>query len=603
MPLSLTQKKPPVIQAPATAAPTPRKSRKPRSRRAVLSSLSPELVLTKPWFISQAGGDALMMEYILFLKSGGMPMASWDDEDDDDTEQPCDPDDPNCPYFDVTEDGIACIPVRGTLIKSDYSFAYSFATSYSAIDRMCASALRRSEVNSILFCSDSPGGDADGMFDTSDYLFSVRDQKPMCAISDNACYSAAYGVCSAVGKLFLTRTAGVGSIGCYMQHLDISKMLADMGIAVTLIRSGDLKVDGNPYEPLSARAEAEWQAETDRLRLMFATTVGRNRAASVDALMDTEAGIAMAEAALPLLADAVGTVDDAFTYLRGKVAEAAGTVDDPQGEAPGSAEAPGERDDPFNRTMKIPFHRVGLTDALPNSKTMYFEDAHGEIIPFDSDGVDGVLKLFKGSDLTVRSQAYGLLSGLKELRSQYPNAVACIRTLERRAAVLPNGKISILSAPYDGSAANLGQFDEIYRPGCFKDGLSRDMVVLFNHAESVAHILGRTSAGTARFYEDAEGLHAEADPPDTVWYSDLKKSMIRGDITGASCAFWIVEQSWEVRNGRRTRIVEKALCHDASIEVEGAYPSAISRVESRPEQASSSVINKRRLDIARRRVV
>lgn len=621
MPLNLAPAKPstPAVQPPAqvaTAAPVSRKSRKLKSRRALLASLSPEIVLNSPWFISQTAGDSMAAEYLMILKAGLKPNADlFDDDDDEDPDK--NPEDPD--WYSITGDGIAVLPIRGTLVKSDYSFAYPWATSYTCVEEMCVDAISRDDVKAILFCHDSPGGMASGMMECSDFVFAARGQKPMAAISDDSCYSASYCLATAAGQLFVNpSTGGVGSVGCWMLHVNIAKMLADAGIEITLISSGDKKTDGNQFEALPDRVKAEWKDEADALRIQFAQNVARNRSVSFAALMDTQAGVFMRGDAIPLLADSLGTVNDAMAYLRGKIAT---SVDIPVGP---TSESPGDRESPFNTAIPDGTYTISCSGKDGDGKPVvrdfpvvikggtFAPSAHGPVVEpafaledsaggvhsftaaqidamqsFSGGPIPATGELITSTDKAWSARRASLMRGLMLHRGEHPNAIACIRKLEKRASVSGDGKVKILSAPYDGSIANLGTFDEVYRPGCFKDGLSRDMTVLFDHAGSSAYVLGRVSAGTARFYEDRDGLHAEANPPETSWWADLRISMERGDIQSASCAFWIIDQTWENRNGRRTRIVEKAICHDASVEVEGAYP----RAESRVTESTTSMLS------------
>jgi len=229
------------------------------------------MVFTRPWFISEAAGNALELDYSAYL-SGGFPKALWDDEDDDEDQDDDWPFD--VPKYPTTDDGLACIPVRGTLVHSDYAFAYNFATSYSGIAAMCEHAMGSDQVKGILFCHNSPGGMAtSSMFDLCDSIYGMRGQKPMVALSQDSCYSASYLIASAADRMCVTRCGGVGSIGAWMSHMDISKALEMAGLKITLIQSGSKKTDGTPTAPLPDRVKADFQSEVDRLRGMFAQAV------------------------------------------------------------------------------------------------------------------------------------------------------------------------------------------------------------------------------------------------------------------------------------------------------------------------------------------
>ncbi|MDM3073893.1 head-tail joining protein [Citrobacter sp. Cf145] len=58
----------------------------------------------------------------------------------------------------------------------------------------------------------------------------------------------------------VTQTARTGSIGVMMAHSNYGAALKTSGVEVTLIYSGDHKVDGNPYEKLPKEVRADFQA-------------------------------------------------------------------------------------------------------------------------------------------------------------------------------------------------------------------------------------------------------------------------------------------------------------------------------------------------------
>ena len=69
-------------------------------------------------------------------------------------------------------------------------------------------------------------------------------------------------------------------------------------------------------KPLPERAEKDIQSEIDRQYDQFVATVARNRKASAEEIIATQAGVCWAENAVPLLADEVGTLGDAMNTLR-----------------------------------------------------------------------------------------------------------------------------------------------------------------------------------------------------------------------------------------------------------------------------------------------
>ncbi len=214
-------------------------------------------------------------------------------------------------------DGIAVIPVQGTLLKKEsFLSAWSGASSYEQIRRQVTSAVDDAGARAILLDIDSPGGETAGCFELSDYIYSIRGVKPVYAAANDIALSAAYAIASAASKVFVTRTGAVGSVGVFALHVDQSGFDKDFGAKYTYIFAGDKKVDANPHEPLSDRARSDIQDEIDREYGIFVDTVARNRKVDAKQIVATRAGLYWAENAVPMLADEVGAFDDAMDAAR-----------------------------------------------------------------------------------------------------------------------------------------------------------------------------------------------------------------------------------------------------------------------------------------------
>ena len=172
-----------------------------------------------------------------------------------------DEDDPDDEAYAVSN-GVAVISIYGVLVKRAGGMqAQSGMTSYEELAGQIASASMDPAVQTIVFDVDSPGGEAAGMSDLSDLIFSLRGQKPMIAVSNDDCYSAAYGIASAADQVYVTRDGGVGSIGCYMLHCDRSGANKQAGLNYTYVYAGAEKISANPMAPLSAAALDQLQNE------------------------------------------------------------------------------------------------------------------------------------------------------------------------------------------------------------------------------------------------------------------------------------------------------------------------------------------------------
>jgi hypothetical protein len=136
-------------------------------------------------------------------------------------------------------------------------------------------------------------------------------------------FSAGYALASQADRILLPRTGAVGSIGVVVMHADMSSQLDQDGVRVTLIHSGQHKVDGNPYVPLPDAVRDDIQREIDVLRFLFAETVAAGRAGrlSQDAAMATQAATYRgADAIASGLADEVTDLARGFAAFRQLVA-------------------------------------------------------------------------------------------------------------------------------------------------------------------------------------------------------------------------------------------------------------------------------------------
>lgn len=226
------------------------------------------------------------------------------------------------------QDGIAILPILGTLVRrSSYIGAASGLTSYHDIEAMAEQAFADPQVRAVLLEIDSSGGEAGGVFDLAQRLRTLAQTsgKPLWAIADEAALSAAYAIASAADRIWLTRTAEVGSIGVVAVHVDESAADAKAGLNYTFLHAGAHKVDGHPHAPLPASVAADIQADIEQLYDQFIALVAGFRRLTPEAIRDTEARVYRGEAALRVgLADQIGTRAEAITALQRQLAMSAG---------------------------------------------------------------------------------------------------------------------------------------------------------------------------------------------------------------------------------------------------------------------------------------
>jgi signal peptide peptidase SppA len=254
--------------------------------------------------------------------------ANGDDDDDDEVEYPEPPetefnsDDEKWEReragYSISSGGVAWLPVRDVLVRraghidADSTELESYAH-IGLVLRLCIADAR---VNGVLLDIDSCGGESGGLFDLCADIRAAATVKPIWAIANDDCLSAAYGIASATGRIWITRTGSAGSIGVVALHTDQSGFDADAGVRFEYVYAGEHKTDFNPHEPLGADARALLQAEIDRLYGMFVGQVAAYRGLSPAAVAATEAKVFYGEDAVSAgLADDIGTFGEAVAAM------------------------------------------------------------------------------------------------------------------------------------------------------------------------------------------------------------------------------------------------------------------------------------------------
>jgi capsid assembly protease len=217
--------------------------------------------------------------------------------------------------------GIAVIQILGSLVKRNAGMeALSGLMSYDRIAAQLQAALGDPSVRGIVLEIDSPGGEAAGVFDLADAIRIASAQKPVYAVVSDRAYSAAYALASSANRIYVSRTAGVGSIGVIAMHVDQSARDAQQGLRYTPVFAGARKNDLNPHAPITDSARATLQGEVDRLYGLFVNTVAAHRNLNAQTVRDTQAGVFFADATITAgLADMLGTLDDALADLRSQL--------------------------------------------------------------------------------------------------------------------------------------------------------------------------------------------------------------------------------------------------------------------------------------------
>lgn len=173
----------------------------------------------------------------------------------------------------IRDGATVVLPVRGLLAPQGlYGTTY-----YNVLADQIRDAAADAKVGAIVLAVRSPGGYVWGCAECGDAIFEARQAKPVVAVADPYCFSAAYWLASQASGFFCTTSGEVGSVGVRSGHTDMSGFESKLGMVTTLIASSPDKIAAHPYAPLSDEDRAEIQSSVDESNVAFAAAIARGR--------------------------------------------------------------------------------------------------------------------------------------------------------------------------------------------------------------------------------------------------------------------------------------------------------------------------------------
>ena len=173
------------------------------------------------------------------------------------------------------KNGVATVPVQGVITRMTSRVERMF---YGLCDiDMVASDLMKAandpSAKVIKMAMNSPGGGCSQVPEVASLIQRIGKTKPVVACVDELCASACAWLAVSANAVAMTQSAEFGSIGVYIAFLDYSKWLAEEGIAIDIIKSGELKATGYPGTSLTPEQRAYLQADVNELYAGFTTHV------------------------------------------------------------------------------------------------------------------------------------------------------------------------------------------------------------------------------------------------------------------------------------------------------------------------------------------
>ena len=207
--------------------------------------------------------------------------------------------------FALKRDHIARFDVSGIIIQD------------SARDTALAAIASDGSAKALLLHVNSPGGTVVGGEDLYTALREVAEAKPVVAVLGTLATSAGYMTAVAADRIYAREGTITGSIGVVFQATEFSELMQRLGIRAEAIKSGPLKAQPSPLEPMTEEARVATRALVMDIHRFFVDLVAQRRgfdAGTAQGLADGRVFTGR-QAVDTGLIDAIGGEDAAVAWL------------------------------------------------------------------------------------------------------------------------------------------------------------------------------------------------------------------------------------------------------------------------------------------------
>ena len=188
-------------------------------------------------------------------------------------------------------------------------------------------AFEDSGSKAIVLLINSPGGSPvqAGMMNDEILRLKAKYNKPVYAVVEESCASAAYYVAVSADKIFVDKASIVGSIGVLMDGFGFTGLMNKLGVERRLLTAGENKGFLDPFSPQSDKQRAYAQSMLDQIHQQFIAVVKAGRGERLKETPETFSGLFWGgQQAVELgLADQLGSLD----YVAREVVKAEEIID------------------------------------------------------------------------------------------------------------------------------------------------------------------------------------------------------------------------------------------------------------------------------------
>lgn len=221
---------------------------------------------------------------------------------------------------DVSKPHTAVLEIKGEIASgSEASAELVVAAMRSAFEDTGAQA--------VVLLINSPGGSPvqAGIINDEIRRLKAKYNKPVYAVVEETCASAAYYIAAAADKIFVDKASIVGSIGVLMDGFGFTGLMDKLGVERRLMTAGENKGFLDPFSPQTEKQRAFAQSMLDQIHQQFIGVVKEGRGKRLKETPEMFSGLFWTgqQAVEMGLADQLGNLD----YVAREVVKAEDLVD------------------------------------------------------------------------------------------------------------------------------------------------------------------------------------------------------------------------------------------------------------------------------------
>ncbi len=210
------------------------------------------------------------------------------------------------PLSEVSTPHTALVEIKGEIASGGEASA-------DIVINAARAAFEDKGAQAVVLLINSPGGSPvqAGIINDELRRLKVKHGKPMYAVVEETCASAAYYVAVSADRIFVDKASIVGSIGVLMDGFGFTGLMDKLGVERRLMTAGENKGFLDPFSPQSERQRAFTQQMLDQIHNQFIDAVRLGRGSRLKESPDTFSGLFwIGQQAIELgLADQLGSLD------------------------------------------------------------------------------------------------------------------------------------------------------------------------------------------------------------------------------------------------------------------------------------------------------